>query len=234
MENISPDNILMQLSDPRNLADVLRLSSLPESTDLSMFLPQVVNLMAHSDLMSELLLLAVNTLLKDLQDSNPTIRALALRTICSVNHEAFIEHRLQCVSLALGDSSAYVRRAATVAVVSAFRGDIDSVKDAGIVNRLYELIRDSDPIVVVCVIARTLQDPEGQISALYLLGHLDDGGVDSEVLYCIEDYIEQFPDLDIQSCTCRHKPSDAPMFLCFGGRGQPRKKDNCGWVGTSV
>jgi len=106
------------------------------------------------DLKSDLLLLAVNTLLKDLKDSNPTVRALALRTLCTVDHEAFFEHRLPCLLEGLKDSSAYVRRASSAAVLSISRIDVESLKEAGIVNKLYELIRDQDPIVVVnCVMS---------------------------------------------------------------------------------
>ena len=95
------------------------------------------------------MLLAVNTLLKDTRDSNPTIRALALKTLCSLDHEAFVEHRLRSINDGLKDSSSYVRRAAVMCTLNLDKEDLSTLKDSGIVNKMYELIRDSDPIVVV-------------------------------------------------------------------------------------
>lgn len=103
---------------------------------------------------TELLLLAVNTLLKDARDSNPTVRALAVKTICAVNHEAFLEHRLLVVTDGLKDNSSYVRRAAVMASLRLCRDNSSELKDSGLVNKLYELIRDPDPIVAVnCLLA---------------------------------------------------------------------------------
>lgn len=98
---------------------------------------------------SELLLLAVNTLIKDSRESNPVVRALAIRTLCSVDHEAFVEHRLTCVTDGLKDPSSYVRRTALMACITLFRVGTDGFHESGMVNRFYEMIRDSDPIVVV-------------------------------------------------------------------------------------
>lgn len=93
--------------------------------------------------------MAVNTLVKDSKESNPVVRALAIRTLCSVDHEAFVEHRLTCVTDGLKDSSAYVKRTALMACITLFRVGTDGFHECGMVNRFYEMIRDSDPIVVV-------------------------------------------------------------------------------------
>ncbi|XP_053396052.1 AP-4 complex subunit beta-1-like isoform X2 [Mercenaria mercenaria] len=139
--------------------------SLTKSVDFSIFLPAIVNLMAHSDLLikksacqlltrvsgmkSEFILLAVNTLLKDTRESNPVIRALAIRTLCAINHEAFVEHRIKCVTEGLKDTSSYVRRTAVMSSITVFKAGTEGFQESGIINRLYELIRDSDPIVTV-------------------------------------------------------------------------------------
>ena len=77
--------------------------------------------------------------------------------MCTVQHEAFAEHRLNCVAKGLADSSAYVRRTAVMACLSVLRLNPEGFLESGLVDKLYSLIRDPDPIVVVnCLV--TLED----------------------------------------------------------------------------
>lgn len=84
-----------------------------------------------------------------MKESNPVIRALAIRTLCGVNHEAFVEHCHKCIMEGLKDTSSYVRRTSVMACITVFKAGTDGVKESGLVNKLYEMIRDSDPVVVV-------------------------------------------------------------------------------------
>ena len=146
------------------------LLSADQSVDVFPMMPEIVKLLAHSDLLikktachflctqagcqSELMLMTVNTLLKDFTESNPMIRGLALRTMCTVQHEAFAEHRLNCVTKGLRDNSAYVRRTAVMACLSVFRLNPECFLEGGLVDMLYSQIRDPDPIVMVnCLVA---------------------------------------------------------------------------------
>ena len=156
------------------------LLSADQSVDMTPMMPVIVKLLAHSDLLikktachflctqsgcqSDLMLMAVNTLLKDFSESNPMIRGLALRTMCTVQHEAFDEHRLDCVTKGLKDNSAYVRRTAVMACLSVYRLNPECVLEAGLVDMLYSQIRDPDPIVMVnclVVLEDILQDEGG-------------------------------------------------------------------------
>ncbi|KAH3738672.1 AP-4 complex subunit beta-1-like [Dreissena polymorpha] len=201
MENLSIDYILRELSSMKIATDVprcrhclskvLQLCSSIVAQDLSPFLPPVVNLMAHSDLLikksacliltkvseckSELFLLAVNTLLKDIEDSNPTVRALSLHTLCAMKHATFVEHRYSSVVKLLSDPSAYVRRAAVMSVVTMYHDEKSVSKDAVVVNRLYELVRDDDPLVVVnclTVLEEILESEGGVVLSRKMVGYL--------------------------------------------------------------
>ena len=99
-------------------------------------------------------MLAVNTLLKDSKESNPMIRGLALRTMCTLRHEAFREHRLACIHTGLNDNSPYVKRSAVMACKTLSCEDHAGLIESGIVDKLYSLIRDQDPVVAVnCLLA---------------------------------------------------------------------------------
>ena len=139
--------------------------SADQSIDMSSMMPVIIKLLAHSDLLikktachflctqsgcqSEQMIMAVNTLLKDFSESNPMVRGLALKTMCTVQHEAFTEHRLGCISKGLNDNSAYVRRTAVMMCLSILKFSPESFLESGLVDKLYSLIRDPDPVVTV-------------------------------------------------------------------------------------
>ena len=177
------------------LFQVMILSA-EQSMDMSPLLPVIIKLLAHSDLLikktaynflctqsgcqSEHMILAVNTLLKDFTESNPMVRGIALKTICSVQHETFHEHRLTCVSKGLGDKSAYVRRIAVTLCVSVLNFAHGNFVESGLVDKLYTLIRDPDPLVVVnclLVLEEVLKDEGGIVlnknMVFYLLNRID-------------------------------------------------------------
>ncbi|CAK7270076.1 AP-3 complex subunit beta [Sporothrix epigloea] len=77
----------------------------------------------HAEQEPDMALLSINTIQKSLSDSNPQVRALALRTMSAI-HVPVISH---IVSLAIkkgaADMSPYVRRAAALAIPKCYRLD---------------------------------------------------------------------------------------------------------------
>ncbi|KAK3089869.1 hypothetical protein FSP39_007212, partial [Pinctada imbricata] len=134
-------------------------------SDLKELLPGVLKLLAHHDLVvkkfvygflasyanknPDVALLSVNTLSQECSDSNPMVRGLALKTLCSMNHESFAEYGLRAVSQGLNDKSAYVRRIAVTCCGRFYHQKIDLYNDGGLINQLYGMLRDSDSIVIV-------------------------------------------------------------------------------------
>lgn len=133
--------------------------------DCARLLPGMLKLLAHPDLVTkkavyhctamyasknpELSLLAVNTLMQECSDSNPLIRGLALKTLTSLNHETFVEYCLRGINQGLSDKSVYVRRVAARCCARVYQQNVDLYNDGTLVNQLYNMLRDSDPIVVV-------------------------------------------------------------------------------------
>uniref|UniRef100_A0A8C5L1S3 AP complex subunit beta n=1 Tax=Jaculus jaculus TaxID=51337 RepID=A0A8C5L1S3_JACJA len=103
----------------------------------------------YAPLKPDLALLAINTLCKDCSDPNPVVRGLALRSMCSLRMPGVQEYIQQPVLNGLRDKASYVRRVAVLGCAKMHNLHGDSEVDGALVNELYSLLRDQDPIVVV-------------------------------------------------------------------------------------
>ncbi|KAF9976932.1 AP-4 complex subunit beta-1 [Actinomortierella ambigua] len=129
----------------------------------------------------ELCILGINTLHQDSADPDPVIRALALRTLCSLGQKNVLRFMLQPLYKGLRDKNAHVRKTAVIGCISIFELDPPFVLESEIVDRLYQLIRDRDGQVAVNAILalETILKEEGgmvlnQAMARYLLGRFSD------------------------------------------------------------
>ncbi|KAL4434249.1 hypothetical protein ABPG75_000690 [Micractinium tetrahymenae] len=94
-------------------------------------------------------LLVVQTLLNDCKDLDPTIRGLAVRSMCSLRVPELMENVFQAVDAGLRDSHPYVREAAVMGVLKCFHQDPAGVRMRGLLERVDSLLSsDSDPQVV--------------------------------------------------------------------------------------
>ncbi|GMI02618.1 hypothetical protein TrVE_jg13802 [Triparma verrucosa] len=96
----------------------------------------------------ELTLLAVNTFVKDANDPNPLIRALAVRTMGCIRVEKITEYLCEPLSRSLRDEDPYVRKTAAVCVAKLYDIAPDLVEDRGFLEILHDLISDANPSVV--------------------------------------------------------------------------------------
>lgn len=96
----------------------------------------------------ELTLLAVNTFVKDANDPNPLIRALAVRTMGCIRVDRITEYLCDPLTRALRDEDPYVRKTAAVCVAKLYDIAPDLVQERGFLEVLHDLISDSNPSVV--------------------------------------------------------------------------------------
>mmetsp|Transcript_27589 Transcript_27589/g.57609 ORF Transcript_27589/g.57609 Transcript_27589/m.57609 type:complete len:929 (+) Transcript_27589:91-2877(+) len=96
----------------------------------------------------ELTLLAVNTFVKDANDPNPLIRALAVRTMGCIRVDRITEYLCEPLSRALRDEDPYVRKTAAVCVAKLYDIAPELVQERGFIETLHDLISDSNPSVV--------------------------------------------------------------------------------------
>ncbi|XP_056241772.1 AP-4 complex subunit beta-1 [Seriola aureovittata] len=108
-----------------------------------------VFLCSYATLNPELSLLVINTLRKDCQDPNPMVRSLALRNMTNLRLPSLVEYVEQPLTAGLRDRAACVRRVAVLGWAKLRNLQTSSEIDATVVNELYSLLRDPDPVVMV-------------------------------------------------------------------------------------
>lgn len=102
----------------------------------------------------ELTILAVNTFIKDAQDANPLVRALAVRTMGCIRVHRIAEYLCDPLQLALTDGDPYVRKTAVLCVAKLFEIDPELVESRGFIDTLKELLySETNPTVLSNAIA---------------------------------------------------------------------------------
>ncbi|KAI9862214.1 MAG: AP-3 complex subunit beta [Vezdaea acicularis] len=82
-----------------------------------------IYLLHHSESQPDLALLSINTIQKSLSDSNPHIRALALRVMSGIRVPVISQIVSLGIKKGAGDMSAYVRKAAALAIPKCYKLD---------------------------------------------------------------------------------------------------------------
>jgi hypothetical protein len=95
----------------------------------------------------------LNTVLQDLGDSNPLMRALALRTLSYVHVRQFVEATIEPLKVLLQDSDPYVRKTAAFTVAKVYDHDKNLVERSDLIDRLNMMLRDENPTVVSSALA---------------------------------------------------------------------------------
>ncbi|KAG8910869.1 beta-adaptin [Tulasnella sp. 408] len=105
-------------------------------------------LMNYAKTQPELVILAVNTFVKDSEDPNPLVRALAIRTMGCLRAEKIIDYLCDPLAKCLKDENPYVRKTAAVCVAKLYDLKPELALDNGFVEQLQEMVADSNPMVV--------------------------------------------------------------------------------------
>lgn len=105
-------------------------------------------LMNYAKTQPELVILAVNTFVKDTADQNPLVRALAIRTMGCLRAEKIIDYLSEPLAKCLEDKDPYVRKTAALCVAKLYDLKPELVIDNGFLDTLQEMISDSNPMVL--------------------------------------------------------------------------------------
>lgn len=84
---------------------------------------------------------------QDCEDSNPLIRALAVRTMGCIRVDKIIDYLCQPLRNCLKDEDPYVRKTAAVCVAKLHDINAQLVEDQGFLDQLRDLLSDSNPMV---------------------------------------------------------------------------------------
>ncbi|CAI5534542.1 unnamed protein product [Closterium sp. Naga37s-1] len=151
--------------------------------DVSMLFTDVVNCMQTENLelkklvylylinyaksQPDLAILAVNTFVKDSQDPNPLIRALAVRTMGCIRVDRITEYLCDPLQRCLKDDDPYVRKTAAICVAKLHDINAELVEDRGFLDILRDMISDSNPMVVANAVAALSEIQEGSSKPVF-------------------------------------------------------------------
>jgi AP-2 complex subunit beta-1 len=98
---------------------------------------------------------ALPILISDMEDLNPLVRALALRTLSYIHVREFVEATVNPLRNLLRDPDPYVRKTAAFCVAKLYDHDRELVENStgkngngGLIEGLNALLRDDNPTVV--------------------------------------------------------------------------------------
>lgn len=104
-------------------------------------------LMNYAKTQPELVILAVNTFVKDAEDPNPLVRALAIRTMGCLRAERIIDYLCDPLQKCLRDDDPYVRKTAALCVAKLYDLKPELVMDNGFLDQLRDMVADPNPMV---------------------------------------------------------------------------------------
>ncbi|CAC5413441.1 unnamed protein product [Mytilus coruscus] len=161
------------------------IASMTVGKDVSALFPDVVNciqtdnlelkklvylyLMNYAKSQPDMAILAVNTFVKDCEDSNPLIRALAVRTMGCIRVDKIIDYLCQPLRNCLKDEDPYVRKTAAVCVAKLYDINAQLVEDQGFLDLLRDMLSDSNPMVVANAVAAISEILESSPTAQQVL-----------------------------------------------------------------
>ena len=88
-----------------------------------------------------------------MENTNPLIRALALRTMSYIHVREFVEGTVTPLKTLLRDSDPYVRKTAAFCVAKLYDHDKTLVESSDLIDRLNLMLRDENSTVVSSALA---------------------------------------------------------------------------------
>ncbi|XP_070572132.1 AP-1 complex subunit beta-1-like [Ptychodera flava] len=161
------------------------IASMTVGKDVSALFPDVVNcmqtdnlelkklvylyLMNYAKSQPDMAIMAVNTFVRDCEDPNPLIRALAVRTMGCIRVDKITEYLCEPLRKCLKDEDPYVRKTAAVCVAKLHDINSQLVEDQGFLDHLRDLLSDSNPMVVANAVAALAEINEASPTAAALI-----------------------------------------------------------------
>jgi len=118
-----------------------------QTEDLSLKKLIYLYLMNYAKTNPELAILAVNTFVKDCDDPNPLIRALAIRTMGCIRVDKIIDYLCLPLGKCIKDQDPYVRKTAVIGIAKLFDLNPSLCESNGFLEELANMLTDSNPMV---------------------------------------------------------------------------------------
>lgn len=178
----------------------------------------------------DLAILAVNTFVKDSQDPNPLIRALAVRTMGCIRVDKITEYLCDPLQRCLKDDDPYVRKTAAICVAKLYDINAELVEDRGFLDTLKDLISDNNPMVVANAVAALAEIQETSSRPIFEIS----SNILAKLLTALNECTE-WGQVFILDALSRYKAADAREAENIVERVTPRLQHaNCAVVLSAV
>ncbi|XP_057518221.1 beta-adaptin-like protein C [Amaranthus tricolor] len=235
-----------QYKDKRKDAVKKVIAAMTVGKDVSSLFTDVVNCMQTENLelkklvylylinyaksQPDLAILAVNTFVKDSQDPNPLIRALAVRTMGCIRVDKITEYLCDPLQRCLKDDDPYVRKTAAICVAKLYDINAELVEDRGFLDSLKDLISDNNPMVVANAVAALAEIQENSTKPIFEITSATLGKLLTALNECTE-----WGQVFILDALSRYKAADAREGENIVERVTPRLQHaNCAVVLSAV
>ncbi len=115
-------------------------------------------LMNYATSQPELVILAINTLSKDVEDRNPLVRALALRTMGCLRVDKVLDYLIEPLVRCLRDESAYVRKTAVICAAKVVTLSPEMAEEHGLIAILCGMLSSDGSAAVLSNVVAALVD----------------------------------------------------------------------------
>ncbi|KAK6941201.1 Clathrin adaptor, alpha/beta/gamma-adaptin, appendage, Ig-like subdomain [Dillenia turbinata] len=174
----------------------------------------------------DLAILAVNTFVKDSQDPNPLIRALAVRTMGCIRVDKITEYLCDPLQRCLKDNDPYVRKTSAICVAKLYDINAELVEDRGFLDALKDLISDNNPMVVANAVAALAEIQENTNRPIFEIN----AHIAAKLLTALNECTE-WGQVFILDSLCKYKAADAREAENIVERVTPRLQHaNCAVV----
>ncbi|KAK8881851.1 hypothetical protein M9Y10_044487 [Tritrichomonas musculus] len=117
---------------------------------------------------SEQSIMVVNTFIQDMEDPNPLIQALAIRTMSRIKIDTVAESMIIPLKKVLQDRDPYVRKTAALAVSKLFEVIPEAVENSDLFSSLISLLHDDNPMVISNTTASILEINERRTTPIHI------------------------------------------------------------------
>ncbi|OLY81275.1 AP-2 complex subunit beta [Smittium mucronatum] len=131
-------------------------------------------LMSYAREKPDLVILAINTFVRDSEDNNPLLRALAIRTMGCLHVFEILDYIREPLLRCLRDNDAYVRKTAVVCVAKIYELSKEAADEHGLIDIVIDMLSDSNALVVANAVSslREINDiaiANGQTRPVWLI-----------------------------------------------------------------
>jgi len=153
----------------------------------------------YAHVQPELAIMCINSLRRECENEDPTVRGLALRSLCSLRLDSILEYIEQPLQRSFTDISSYVRKTGVMGILKLYQLSPQLVLTHGYIDRLYAMLNDADATVV--------------INAIYVINELqvDKGGLEvtQSIIMTLLNRIGEFTEWGLNTILaliCKYKP----------------------------